>query len=65
MTTSKPLQLYLAGLAALIFSMKVKAKCEWCSTALIAAFVILFIVASILVYRKNKKIKRLKDKDLL
>jgi O-antigen/teichoic acid export membrane protein len=65
MTQSKPLQYYLLGIAALIFSVKIKAKCEWCSMALIGGFVIFFIIASIILYRQKKKIKRLKDKNLL
>lgn len=65
MTQSKPLQLFLAGIAALVFSVKVKAKCDWCSTALLITFVVLFIWGGIVQYRKIKKIKRLKDKNLL
>lgn len=65
MTQSKPLQLFLAGIAALIFSVKVKEKCEWCSTALLIAFIVLFIWGGIVQYRKMKKIKRLRDKNLL
>jgi len=65
MTQSKPAQLFILGIAALIFSIKVKEKCDWCATALIGVFVILFIWGGILQYRKAKKIKRLKDKDLL
>jgi len=65
MSTSKPLQLYLLGIISLLFSLKIKAKCEWCSIALVAAFVVLFIIASVMVYRHKKKIKRLKDKNLL
>ncbi len=65
MSQSKPLQFYLLGIAALVFSVKVKAKCEWCSMALLGGFVLLFIVASIILYRDKKKIKRLKDKNLL
>ena len=65
MTQSKPLQLFLAGIAALVFSVKIKEKCDWCSMALLGAFIILFIWGGILQYQKNKKIKRLKDKNLL
>lgn len=65
MSQSKPLQFYLLGIAALIFSVKVKAKCEWCSLVLLGSFVLLFIIASIILYRDKKKIKRLKDKNLL
>ncbi len=65
MGQSKPLQFYLLSIAALLFSVKIKDKCEFCSYALIAAFVILFIVASILQIRKKRRIKRLKDKGLL
>ena len=65
MSTSKPLQLYILGIVALLSSVKVKAKCDWCSIALLVVFVLLFIWASILVIRKKKKIKRLKEKDLL
>lgn len=65
MSTSKPLQLYILGIASLLFSVKIKEKCDWCSIALLGAFIVLFIWASILVIRKKKKIKRLKDKDLL
>lgn len=65
MTQSKPLQYYLLGIAALVFSVKVKAKCEWCSIALLGGFVILFIIASVLLIRQKRKIKRLKDKNLL
>ncbi|HIP48096.1 MAG TPA: hypothetical protein EYG92_03915 [Lutibacter sp.] len=65
MTQSKPSQLFIVGIAALIFSVKVKEKCDWCSIALLGAFIILFIWGSILQYKKMKKIKRLKDKNLL
>jgi len=65
MTQSKPLQYYLLGIASLLFSVKIKAKCEWCSVALIVGFIVLFILASILLIRQKRKIKRLKDKDLL
>jgi len=65
MSQNKSIQLYFLGLIALLASVKVKEKCEWCSVALIGAFIILFIIASILAYRHKKKIKRLKDKDLL
>jgi len=65
MSQSKPLQLFLAGIAALIFSMKIERKCHLCSIGLIVAFVILFLWGGLLLYRKKKKIKRLKDKGLL
>ena len=65
MTQSKPLQLFIVGIAALVFSVKVKEKCDWCSMVLLAAFIILFIWGGILQYRKIKTIKRLKDKNLL
>jgi len=65
MTQSKSLQLFLAGIAALVFSVKVKEKCEGCSMALLGAFVILFIWGGIVQYKKMRKIKRLKDKNLL
>ncbi len=65
MNTSRPLQLYLLGIISLLFSVKVKEKCDWCSVVLMGAFVVLFIVASYLVIKHKKKIKRLKDKDLV
>jgi len=65
MTQSKPLQLFLAGIAALVFSVKIKEKCDWCSMVLLGAFIVLFIWGGILQYKKMKKIKRLKDKNLL
>ena len=65
MSQSKPVQLFLAGIAALIFSVKIKEKCDWCSTAILFGSVALFIWGGIIQYKKNKKIKRLKDKDLL
>lgn len=65
MSTSRPLQFYLLGIISLLFSVKVKEKCEWCSVILMLAFVMLFVVASFLVIKNKKKIKRLKDKDLV
>jgi hypothetical protein len=65
MTQSKSLQLFLAGIAALVFSVKIKEKCDWCSIALIGLFIILFIWGGIVQYKKMRKIKRLKDKNLL
>jgi len=65
MSSSRPLQLYLLGIISLLFSVKVKEKCEWCSVILMLAFVMLFVVASFLVIKNKKKIKRLKDKDLV
>ena len=65
MSTSKPLQLYLLGIISLLFSLKIKAKCDWCSLGLIVAFIVLFLLASVLVIRNKRKIKRLKDKELL
>ncbi len=65
MSSSKPLQLYILGIVALLFSVKIKEKCAWCSIALLVTFVFLFVWASILMIRKKKKIKRLKKKDLL
>lgn len=65
MSTSRPLQLYLLGIISLLFSVKIKAKCDWCSLGLVLAFIVLFIIASVLVIRNKRKIKRLKDKELL
>ena len=65
MSQNKSIQLYFLGLLALLGSVKIKAKCESCSIALIGAFILLFIIASVLAYRNKQKIKRLKDKDLL
>ena len=65
MSQSKPIQLYLLGLVALLASVKVKEKCEWCSIGLIGVFILLFIIASVIAYRDKRKIKRLKDKNLL
>jgi len=65
MSTSRPLQLYLLGIVSLLFSVKVKEKCDWCAMLLIGAFIVLFIVASFLVVKNKRKIKRLKDKDLI
>ncbi len=65
MGQSKSLQFYLLGIASLLFSVKIKAKCDWCSYILLVGFIVFFVIASILVYRKKKKIKRLKDKGLL
>jgi Flp pilus assembly protein TadB len=65
MGQSKPLQYYLLSIGSLLFSVKIQAKCEWCSYVLLAGFFIFFIVASVLQYRKRKRIKRLKDKGLL
>ncbi len=61
MSTSRPLQLYLLGIISLLFSVKVKEKFDWCAIALVVAFIILFIVASVIVNQNKKKIKRLKD----
>lgn len=65
MSTSRPLQLYLLGIISLLFSVKIKVKCDWCSLGLVLAFIVLFIIASVLVIRNKRKIKRLKDKELL
>lgn len=65
MTNSKPLQLYILAIAAILFSAKLKEKCLWCTNALLVASVALFVWGTVLTIRKNKKIKRLKDKDLL
>jgi len=65
MSQNKSIQLYFLGLVSLLSSVKVKEKCDWCSLVLIAAFIVLFILASIIAYRHKQKIKRLKDKNLL
>ncbi len=65
MSQSKPIQLYLLGIAALVASIKYNEDCPWCAVGLLGVFIILFIVASVLVYQHKKKIKRLKDKGLL
>jgi len=65
MPNSKPLQYFFLGIVALLASVKVKEKCAWCSIGLIGLFVLFFIIAGMIAYKKHKKIKRLKDKDLL
>ena len=65
MGQSKSLQLFFAGIAALIFSVKIQNRCDWCSIGLIVLSVLLFIWGIILYIKKKKQIKRLKDKGLL
>ena len=65
MSQSKPLQLFLAGMVALIFSVKVQEKCNWCAVALIFTFIVLFVWGILLVIKRKKKVKQLKDKGLL
>lgn len=65
MPNSKPLQYLFLGIVALLASVKVREKCDWCAIGLMGLFVIFFVIAGIIAYKKHKKIKRLKDKDLL
>ncbi len=65
MPNSKPLQYFFLGIVALLVSVKVRGNCDWCAIGLIGLFVLFFAIAGIMAIKKHRKIKRLKDKDLL
>ncbi len=65
MGQSKPLQLFIAGMAILLFSARIKDRCNWCSIGLWALSAVFFIWGIMLYIKKKKQIKKLKDKGLL